>query len=154
MTKKASISNIAGESIPLMFGVLPRDNSLTVVHNFRVLVGFKESGVVPKILPGRCRQRPPGSIFHIKTNEKSTFLPPQCPRWCRVPWGPPGVLLGSSGGPAGAHLGSSWGPAGVLLGSRWGAPWCAWGPLGCSWGSRGVHLGIPWGPTRTQAQIQ
>ena len=26
MTKKASISNIAGESIPLMFGVLPRDN--------------------------------------------------------------------------------------------------------------------------------
>ena len=24
--------------------------SLTVVHNFRVLVGFKESGVVPKIL--------------------------------------------------------------------------------------------------------
>ena len=52
MTKKASISNIAGESIPLMFGVLPRDNfvsvawygrcySLTVVHNFRVLVGFK-----------------------------------------------------------------------------------------------------------------
>ena len=26
------------------------DFSLTVVHNFRVLVGFKESGVVPKIV--------------------------------------------------------------------------------------------------------
>ena len=39
--------------------------SLTVVHNFRVLVGFKEPGVVPKILPGRCRQRPPGSSFSL-----------------------------------------------------------------------------------------
>ena len=43
--------------------------SLTVVHNFRVLVGFKESGVVPKLLTGRCRQQSPGSTFPIKTNQ-------------------------------------------------------------------------------------
>ena len=48
--------------------------SLTVVHNFGVLVGFKESGVVPKILPGRCRQRPPGTTLPIQTDEKKHQL--------------------------------------------------------------------------------
>ena len=96
--------------------------SLTVVHNFRVLVGFKESGVVPKILADRCRQRPPGSIFHIKTNEKSTFLPPPCPLGA-------GLVPGPSG--------SSWGRPGVLLGCTWGRPGVL---LGCS---VGCSVGIP-----------
>ena len=125
----------------------------------RVLVGFKESGVVPKSVCGRCRQRPPGSIFHIKTNEKSTFLPRPCPLGAGLvpgpsgsPWGRPGVLLGSS-----------WGAPGVVLGSSWGAPGVVLGPPGVlrgvlrgdrlgflgvprlTLGSLGVTLGSPWG---------
>ena len=94
--------------------------SLTVVHNFRVLVGFKESGVVPKILPGRCRQRPPGSSFSLTSILKNVVSTIFClpharsvPGWCRVPWGSPWGPLGSSWGPPGVpgvHLGSSWGP--------------------------------------------
>ena len=141
---------------------LQNDYSLTVVHNFRVLVGFKESRVVPKILPGRCRQRPPGSIFHIKTNEKSTFLPPWCPFGARLvpgplgsPWGPPGIPLGSSWGPPGVHLGSTWGPPGVHRGSSWVLLGCSVGCCGdrlgflgvprLTLGSLGVTLGSPWG---------
>ena len=131
---------------------LSQQSTLTVVHNFWVLVGFKESGVVPKILAGPCRQRPPGSIFHIKTNEKSTFLPRPCPLGAGLvpgpsgsPWGRPGVLLGSSWGAPGVVLGSSWGAPGVVLGSSWGAPWGApWGSLRVLGGPQG-DPGIPWG---------
>ena len=120
------------------------DFSLTVVHNFRVLVGFKESGVVPEIL---ARAVPAATawielFFDVFPKKRcfDIFLLPRCRGWCRVPWGPPGVPLGSS-----------WGAPGVVLGSSWGAPWGApWDPLGflgvprVTLGSLGVTLGFPW----------